>query len=432
MPDQGGKRVAVVAGVRTPFAKMGTVFKDTSAYELGRLTVAETLAQADIDPAVVDEVVIGNTGNPAEAMNIARVIALDAGIPESTPANTVHRNCASGLQALTDAVTRIRAGEARCIVAGGAESMSNIPLFFSKDMAEILGRVMTSKSLPDKLETLSHVRPEMLKPVVGLMEGLTDPFCGLNMGQTAEVLARDFQISRIEQDTLALLSHKRAIAAQEAGRRDPELTPVFVAPAYSEIVENDVGPRPSQTLEALAKLRPVFDRENGTVTAGNSCGVTDGACALLLMSEEMAKSQGYEPLGFIRSFAYAGLDPRRMGLGPAFASPLALDKAGMRLDQMDLIELNEAFAAQVIACERALASEEFCRKHLNRGKVGDIDREKLNVNGGAIAVGHPVGATGARLVLTLLLELKRRNLNTGLATLCIGGGQGGAVVVERN
>lgn len=432
MASLNGNRIAIVAGVRTPFAKMGTALKDVPAYDLGRIALAELLARTDIDPNVIDEVIIGNTGNPAEAANMARVVALDAGVPLRVPAHTVHRNCASGMQSITEAFDRIAAGRAEVIVAGGAESMSNIPLLFSHELAEAVAKVSMSKDVPSKVMALSHVRPEHLKPVVGLMEGLTDPFSGLNMGQTAEVLAREFNISRMEQDTYALLSHKRAVAAQKQGRFNDEITPVFIAPQYKTVVEQDVGPRENQTLEALAKLKPVFERDNGTVTAGNACGVTDGASVLLIMKDSKAKALNLEPLGYIRSYAYAGLDPRRMGLGPVFASPLALDQAGLTLKDMELLEINEAFAAQVIACERAAASEEFCKKELGRSKLGEIDREKLNVNGGAIALGHPVGATGSRLLLTLLLEMQQRDLNLGLAALCVGGGQGGAVVVERS
>ena len=426
-----GNRVAIVDGVRSPCAKAGTKLKDIPAYELGRAVLAELLAKTDLDPEVVDEVIFGNTGNPAEAANIARVIALNAGFSKKISAHSVHRNCASGLQSITEAFDHIQANQAEVVIAGGTESMSNMPLLLSKEMAEIVEKLTYGKHLTDKLESLSHFRPEFLKPVVGIIEGLTDPFSGLNMGQTAEVLAREFHISRVEQDTFALLSHKRAVAASESGVLAEEMIPIFLSPKYEEVIEKDIGPRENQTLEALAKLRPAFDRQNGTVTAGNSCGITDGAAALLIMKEQRAKDLGLEPLGFIRSYAYAGLDPERMGLGPVFSTPLAMDQAGVQFDDFDLIELNEAFAAQVLACEKAFRSEEFCQRELNRSALGELDREKLNVNGGAIALGHPVGATGTRITLTLLKEMNRRNANLGLATLCIGGGQGGAIIVER-
>jgi acetyl-CoA acyltransferase len=251
------------------------------------------------------------------------------------------------------------------------------------------------------------------------------------MGQTAELLAKEYEISREEQDAFALESHVRASAAQAAGRLAEELVPVYVAPAYDRVVDQDVGPRPNQSLEALAKLPPVFDRRFGTVTAGNACMVTDGAAAVLLMEASRARALGYRPLGRIASFAYAGCDPARMGLGPAYATPLALDRAGLGLEAMDLIEFNEAFAAQVLANRAAFVSAEFAREALGRDRpIGELDPDRTNVNGGAIALGHPVGSTGTRLVLTLLKELGRRGGGLGLATLCVGGGQGGAVVVE--
>jgi acetyl-CoA acyltransferase len=264
------------------------------------------------------------------------------------------------------------------------------------------------------------------------MVGLTDPFCGLNMGQTAEILAREFEISREEQDKFALGSHLKAVAAQEAGRLAEEITPVYVPPKFDTVVKEDVGPRKGQTLEALAKLKPFFDKKYGTVTVGNACPITDGAAMLLLMSREKAESLGYKPLASIRSYGYAGLEPERMGLGPALATPVALKRAGLKLKDIGLIELNEAFAAQVIGCEKAFASKKFYQDRMGLSEaVGEINPEILNVNGGAIALGHPVGVTGSRLVLTLMREMKRRNIQFGLATLCIGGGQGGAVIVER-
>ena len=282
-----------------------------------------------------------------------------------------------------------------------------------------------------RLKALASFRLSHLKPVIALQLGLMDPVCGLNMGQTAEILAREFGITRADQDAFALQSHVKAVAAAESGRLVDEIVPVAVPPKYAQMQFDDDGPRPEQSSEALAKLKPYFDRQAGTVTPGNTCPITDGAAALLLASERAVNEMGIKPLGYITNWAYAALDGSRMGLGPAYATAKLLDQTGLRLDEFDIVELNEAFAAQVIANERAFESESFARKYLNRNTpLGKLDRDRLNVNGGAIALGHPVGATGTRLVLTTLRELKRRNEHRGLATLCVGGGQGAAVALE--
>ena len=423
------EKVVIVEGFRTPCVKAGTEFKDLSAIELGRVALRELIERTEIDPAIIDEVIIGNVSNPVDSANPARVIALRAGIPKEVPAYTVQRNCASGMQAVTSAYTQIISGESEVVVAGGVESMSQIPFYITPILQDIITRFQRAKSLTQRLGILGKIRPVHLKPVIGVMLGLTDPVCGKNMGQTAELLAREFDISREEQDSFSLVSHQRAEAARE--RLAEEIVPVFPPKGY-EAVEKDNGIREGQSMEALQKLKPVFDRRYGTVTPGNASQLTDGAAMLLVMTEKKAKELGYEPLGVIKGFAYAGLDPARMGLGPVFATHKLLKKIKMKLSDMQLIELNEAFASQVIACEKAFASKEFAEKHLEQKRaVGKINRKILNVNGGAIALGHPVGSTGARLVLTLLKEMKRRKLTLGLATLCIGGGQGGAVIVER-
>jgi acetyl-CoA acetyltransferase family protein len=427
------KRVVIVDGFRTPFIKSWTLFNSLSASDLGRMVVRELIERLELDPSIVDEVIIGNVGQPADSANIARVIALKAGIPKQVPAYTVHRNCASGMQSVVDAYKKIMLGEADIVIAGGVESMSNIPMLFTKGFQEILQSLQRAKSPLAKLQVLSQIRPFHLKPVVGLLKGLTDPICGLNMGQTAEVLAREFGINREAQDEFSLLSHQRAERAMEEKTLSDEIMPTYVPPKFKDAVVEDNGIRKGQTMEALAKLRPFFDKKHGTVTAGNSSQITDGAAAVLVMSESRAEALGYEPLGVIRSYAFAGLDPHRMGLGPVFSSHLALKQAKLKLSDMELIEINEAFAAQVLACERAMASTKFCRESLHaRSAMGEIDREILNVNGGALALGHPVGSSGTRLIITLLKEMKRRSLSLGLATLCIGGGQGGAVILERN
>ncbi|MFN2431714.1 MAG: acetyl-CoA C-acyltransferase [Gemmatimonadota bacterium] len=429
--SRGGRDVVVVEGIRTPYVKAGTALKDVPAVDLGRIVLRELADRTDLDLEQVDEVVVGNTGMPADAANLARVVALEAGVPEGVPAFTVQRNCASGMEAITSAALRIRFGEADVVLAGGVESMSNMPLLFPDEFSGVLQGLTRAPSVPGKLKAASQLRPRQLKPVVALLEGLTDPVCGLNMGETAELLAREYGLSREEQDRYALESHRRAVVAQETGRLAEEITPVYVAPRYESVVERDVGPRREQSLEALAKLPPVFDRAFGTVTAGNACMVTDGAAALLLTSAERARGMDVAPLGRILSFAYAGCEPSRMGLGPAYAAPRALERAGLTLEDVDLIELNEAFAAQVLANRAAFASGDFAREVLRRDEpIGELDPARTNVNGGAIALGHPVGSTGTRLILTLLKELRRRGGGIGLATLCVGGGQGGAVVVE--
>lgn len=426
-------RVAIVGGIRTPFAKAGTELKQCSAVHLGVTALTEALAQVEMDGNDVDEVVFGNAGTPADAANISRVISLRSGLSESTPAYTVHRNCASAMEAIAQGCLKIGSGLAEVMAVGGTESMSNMPLIFGPEMTDLFAALNFAKSPAEKLRKLAEFRPQWLKPVIAIMEGLTDPVSGLNMGQTAEVLARDFKISRVAQDEFALRSHLRTVAAQKEGKFQKEITPIAIEPDYKKHLDRDVGPRENQTLEALQKLRPFFDRENGTITPGNSCPITDGAVALMLMNEAKAKSEGREILGTISGFSFTGCEPKRMGMGPIYSSSHLLDALKMDLSHMDLVELNEAFAAQVLANQMAFASDKYCQEKLGRSKaLGTLSDDKLNVNGGAVALGHPVGATGARLVLTLLLEMKRRNVKRGLATLCIGGGQGAAFVLERN
>jgi acetyl-CoA acyltransferase len=430
--QQSGPEVWLIDGLRSPFAKSGGVLRDMKAVPLGVHVLRDLLYKLNLDPKSVDEVVIGNTGNPEDAANISRIIALESGIPKEIPAYTVHRNCASAMEAVSQGFIKIKAGVADTVVVGGTESMSNIPLIFSRPMTDLFGKLMTAKSAGQKLAALASFRPSFLKPIVAIQEGLTDAVCGLNMGQTAELLARESGITRDEQDRFALRSHERAIAATEKGRFKKEISPVPIPPRYESFLTEDVGPRKGQTLEALGKLKPYFDRRNGTVTVGNACPITDGSCFLILMRADKARAQGYKPLAKIRSYAFAGLEPERMGLGPAYSSPKALDAAGLSMRDIGLVELNEAFAAQVIAVQKMFASKKFAQEKLGRTEaIGEISDELLNVNGGAIALGHPVGTTGARLVLTLAKEMQERGTQFGLATLCIGGGQGGSVVVER-
>jgi acetyl-CoA C-acetyltransferase/acetyl-CoA acyltransferase len=421
--------IAIVEGVRTPFAKAYGPLASVPAQELGRVATVGLLQRAGVRPEQIDQVIFGNVVMPADAANVARVIALLSGIPRDRIAHSVQRNCASGFESITTAAQLIQLGEATTVLAGGVESMSRIPLLYNREATDLFFRLEKAKTWRQRLGAMLSFRPRHFKPVVGVQQGLTDPVCGLIMGETAELLADDFHITRQEQDEYALESHRRAADAQKRGVLAEEIVPVPAEVAGREVKE-DVGLRKDQTLEALAKLKPFF-RKGGTVTVGNSSMITDGAAAVLVMPGEAARAAGRRPLGYLRGYAYAGLDPARMGLGPAHATAKVLQKLGLTMRDIDLVELNEAFAAVVLANERAFASDAFAREQLGLPQaLGALDRSRLNVNGGAIALGHPVGATGTRLVLTLLKELRRRKLRRGLATLCVGGGQGGALVVE--
>ncbi len=428
------ERLAILSGVRTPQAKAFGALAGLPAIELGRHAVRGLMHRAELPVEEVDEVVFGNVAGPPDAANIGRVISLLAGMPQQTIAHTVHRNCGSGMEAIATAWQAILSGRSRIVVAGGVESMSNIPMLVSPSLQRKLMAAARAKSRWQKLRTWATIRPRDLKPVHGIRLGLTDPVCGLNMGETAEVLAAEFNITREEQDRFALESHRKAVAAQESCFLSGEIAPIEID---GRRIDADVGPRPGQTMEQLAALRPIFrsarpDREP-TVTAGNSCSITDGASALLVASESTARDLGITPLAYVRHVAIAGCDPQRMGLGPVFAIARLLRETGMELPQLDLVEINEAFAAQVLACLAALDSDAFAQKHLGRStRIGALAPERLNVHGGAIALGHPVGASGARIVLTLSRALQQRGGGTGIASLCIGGGQGMAMLVETN
>lgn len=425
------ERLAIVAGVRSPFCKAGTTMSAIAPDDLAAVIVKELLAKTEIDISTIDELIMGNVGQPADACNIARVIALKSGLPEDLIAYTVHRNCASGMQSITTGFEKMLAGSGDIVIAGGTESMSQYPLKFGTNMTQLFGNLMKAKTAAQKLALLTQFRPSYLKPVITIVEGLTDPVCGLNMGQTAEVLAREFSISRVEQDNYALNSHLKAANAQQAGFFENEIHPILLPPNYQQVQQFDNSIRADQSMEKLAKLKPFFDRTAGTITVANACPITDGAGAVLIMLESKAKALGYQPLGYLRDYAYAGLAPNRMGLGPVYATSKLLDKSGMSIADFDLIELNEAFAAQVIANERAFDSQLFSQTYLNKEQaLGAIDPDKLNINGGAIALGHPVGATGTRLVITMLNALRKQNKHCGLVTLCIGGGQGAALALE--
>ncbi|QDT03635.1 Acetyl-CoA acetyltransferase [Rubripirellula lacrimiformis] len=423
--------VAVMAAARTPFAKAFTELSKVSAVELGKIALLGAVGHSGLRLDDVDEVIFGNVAGPADSANIARVIALSSGVPQDRIAHTVNRNCASGIESLLAGCQSLNSRRAGLVVAGGTESMSQIPLLFRPAAARRMMKLARARSWREKLRVLVSLRPADFKPVVGIELGLTDPVSGLNMGETAEVLAKEFAITRDQQDAFAMDSHVKAEAAQTRCFLSGEIVPVPESTAgMDRPFAKDNAIRYGQSMQSLAKLRPIFDPA-GSVTAGNSCPLTDGAAAVVMAREDEVVRFGTSPLGYIVDYAVAGCDPRRMGLGPVYATAKLLDQRGWSLSDFDLIEINEAFAAQVIACERAFESKQFAERELGRGNaVGTIDRSKLNVHGGAIALGHPVGTTGTRLILTMMRALRESGGNRGLVTLCVGGGQGVAVAIE--
>lgn len=445
--SQNDRDVVIVEGVRTPFVKSGTKFAKVHPAELGRVALHELLERTNLDVNTIDEVIIGNTGNPADSVNISRVVALNAGVPQKVSAYTVHRNCASALESISNGFEKIKSGTMDVVIAGGTENMSQLPILLPQKFQDLYGQLFTAKGPKQALPLLVRLFKFNMKqisallsanqrseyfPIISVMQGLTDPFVGINMGQTAEILAKEFGISRKDQDEFALRSHMQAVKAMKDGRLKDEIIPFPMAPKFTETILEDIGPRETQTMEALGKLKPFFDKKTGSITPGNACPITDGAAMMLLMSRARAKELGMKPLARICSYGFAGLEPERMGLGPVYATPVALKRAGLSMKDIGLIELNEAFAAQVIACQKAADSESFGQTKLGLpGKLGEMRADIVNVNGGAIAFGHPVGATGTRIVTTLAKEMKRRSVQYGLATLCIGGGQGGAMILEN-
>ncbi len=431
---EGGPEIVLAAGLRTPQVKAGGLFAKEDVAHLGSRLCRELLARTGLDGSELDEVLVGCVGAPAGQANVARVIGLRAGIPESVPARTLARNCASGMEAVSSAIQAILAGQGTAFLCAGVEVMSAYPLIMSPQLTKLFTKLSRTRSMGQALGVWSTFRPKDLTPTISLVEGLNDPVSGMIMGETAELLAREFGISREESDTYACRSHTRAEAARDAGRFTDEILPWLPLGSRTgaRSVQHDDGIREGQTVEALGKMRPYFVKPDGTVTVGNSCGITDGACALLVTTRERARELGLEPLATIKALSWAGLDPARMGLGPVFATSKLLEATGVALSDIGTVELNEAFAAQVLSCQKAFDSDEFAKQHLGRERaLGALDDDKLNKNGGAIAIGHPVGATGARLLLTTAHELNKNDLELGLATLCIGGGQGGATLLER-
>jgi len=423
-------RVALVASCRTPFAKSGEVFKDLSALDLAKVAVQGLIERSEIDPKLVGTLVMGQVVPSVKAPNLGRETGLGAGLPRSVPAHTINRACASSNQAIADVASAILMGHIDVGIAGGAESLSSVPILHSKGMTNALLAASKARTLGGRLGAFSRVRPRDFIPDA---PAIAEPSTGLSMGQSAEQMAKDNGISRTEQDQIAFNSHQNAAKAREDGRLGREIEPVHVPPKYAVTASTDGLIRADTTMEALGKLKPVFDRRFGSVTAGNSSPLTDGAAAVLLMSEDRAKSLGYVPLAYIRSWAVAAVDPAwQLLMGPALAIPLALDRAALTLADMDLIEMHEAFGAQVASNIQALESETFARERLGRSsRVGVVDRARLNVCGSSIAIGHPFGATGARITGTLGHEMTRRNAKFGLISVCAQGGMGFAMVLER-
>jgi len=424
-----GRRVAIVAGVRTPFAKAGTALKSISAIELGKLCVAELLQRTNLDGKEVQALVFGTVVPSVIAPNIAREVSLLPLLPKGVQSYSVSRACASANQAITDAADQIALGHVDVAIAGGSESLSNIPILHAEGFAEALVLASKAKSFPARIKALARIRPKDLIPVT---PAIAEPSTGETMGQSAEKMAKLNAIAREEQDHFALRSHRLAAAGTADGRLTAEIMPVYVPPRFDSVLTSDNGIREDTSYEQLAALKPVFDRKYGSVTAGNSSPLTDGGACVLLMNEEKARALGYPALGIIRSYAYAALDPGEQLLqAPVLAAPVALKRAGLTLKDIDLVEMHEAFAAQVLSNLKGFESKWWAERAGFSQPVGEVDRAKLNVMGVSIAIGHPFGATGARITTTLLNELRRRGGQFGLMTVCTAGGMGFAMVVER-
>lgn len=422
-------RVFIVDGARTPFLKARNEPGPFSAADLAVIAGRALLARMPFRPEDLDEVILGCVIAAPDEANIARIVGLRLGTGFAVPAYTVQRNCASGLQALANGFDRISSGRAHLILAGGTEAMSRAPIQWNRAMSRWLGRFYRAKTFPGRARVITEFRPAYLKPVFSLLLGLSDPVVGLSMGQTAEIVAHRFGVSRGDQDRYALESHERHVRAAAAERFRQEVEIAYESNGHFHATDD--GVRADTSLDKLAQLKPVFDRSYGTVTSGNSSQVTDGAALLVLASESAVRRFGLVVLGEILDHAWAGVDPAQMGLGPVHATAKLLQAHRLSMKELAHVELNEAFGAQVLACQSALASARYAREELSlSAPLGAIDPERLNPDGGAIALGHPVGATGARLVLHLARSLEATPGALGLATLCIGGGQGGAMLVR--
>jgi acetyl-CoA acyltransferase len=424
-----GRRVAIVAGVRTPFAKSGTILKDVPAVQLARHAAKELLYRTEIDGKEIDQVIIGQVIPSVLVPNVAREVSLLPQLPPGVPAYSLNRACASAAQAVSSAADQIVLGHADTILAGGVESLSDIPILHSRRFSQILVEASKAKTVGGRLAAFSRLRPRDLIPVT---PAIAEPSTGESMGQSAEKMAKENGIAREDQDRIAAMSHQRAAAGTADGRLPSEIVPWFGGAAMDVVATSDNGIRPDTTLEVLAQLKPVFDRRYGTVTAGNASPLTDGAAMVLLMAEEKARALGYEPLAFVRSYAATAVDPGwQLLMGPALAVPQALERAGITWGDLGLVEIHEAFAAQVLSNVQAWASPVWADRLGLPGPVGEVDWEKTNVMGGSIAIGHPFGATGARLVTTLANEMRRRDVQFGLISICAQGGMGYAMVLER-
>ncbi|QBG35029.1 acetyl-CoA C-acyltransferase FadI [Litorilituus sediminis] len=425
-----GERIAIVAGLRTPFAKQATAFHGVPALDLGKLVVNELMQKHDVDPAIVDQLVFGQVVQMPEAPNIAREIVLGTGMNVNTDAYSVSRACATSFQSTVNVAESIMAGIVDVGIAGGADSSSVAPIGVSKKFARTLLDLSKAKTLGQRLSLIKTLRFRDILPVA---PAVAEYSTGLSMGQTAEQMAKTHQISREDQDALAHRSHTLATKSWQEGKLADEVMSAHAEP-YKSFIDKDNCIRENSVLEGYAKLRPVFDRKHGSVTAANSTALTDGAAAVMLMREGRAKELGYKPLGYIRSYGFAAIDVwQDMLMGPSYATPIALKRAGMELAELDLIEMHEAFAAQALANVKMFASKSFAQQNLGRDKaIGEIDMDKFNVMGGSLAYGHPFAATGARLITQTLNELNRRGGGVGLTTACAAGGLGAAMIVETD
>jgi acetyl-CoA acyltransferase len=429
-PTKNGRRVAIVAGYRTPFCKAGSEFAKLTSLDLGKAVVQELVARSEIDPNLIDMLVFGNVVPTVASPNVGREIVLSTSLPRRIHATTVMRACASGTEATSTAANAITLGQAEIAIVGGVDCLSDVPILFSRRFSDVLVAASRAKTLGAKLKLFSKLRPKDLAPVP---PAIAERSTGQTMGQHAEAMARENGITREAQDQLALRSHRLAAAATEDGRLPAEIVPVYVT-KDKKAVTKDNHIRPDTTLEALAQLRPAFDKRYGTVTAGNACPMTDGASAMLIMTEEKARALGYKPMGYIRGVAYTAVDPQwQLLIAPVFSTAKVFDQTGLSLKDMDLVDIHEAFAAQVLSVTQAMASKRFAQEKLGRGEpLGEVPEHKLNVMGGSIAIGHPFGATACRQMVSVLNELGRRGKQYGLITQCAAGAMGGSIILERD